>query len=135
MKDDDLKRLKDAGLKLTPQRRAVYEAMMELRHATIDDIIELVQSKDKDVTVSTVYRMLDAFCAANVLSRIYHPETGKCYYDITVEEHHHLFDGKTITDYRDPELSRIVCEYLESRNLTREEIEKIQVQITIKHSV
>lgn len=40
MNDDVLKRIKEAGLKLTPQRREVYEAMMQLRHATVEDIIE-----------------------------------------------------------------------------------------------
>ena len=133
--NDEFKRIKEAGLKVTPQRKAVYEAMMELRHATMDDIIKLVQSKDKEVTVSTIYRILDSFCAANVLSFICHPDTGKCYYDITVEEHHHLFNGKAIADYKDPGLSRLIREYLKSKNFTTEEIERIQVQISIKKDV
>lgn len=128
-------RIKEAGLKMTLQRKAVYEAMMELRHATVDDIIERVQSKDKEVTVSTIYRILDSFCAANILSFIYHPDTGKCYYDITVSEHHHLFNGKTITDYDDPGLSRLIREYLKSQNFTPEEIAKVQVQVTLKKNV
>lgn len=40
-------KIREAGLKLTPQRKAVYEAMMELRHAPIEAIISCVQSKDK----------------------------------------------------------------------------------------
>lgn len=56
MNNEGLKRIKEAGLKLTPQRRRVYEAMMQLRHATVDDIIALVQSKDREVTVSTIYQ-------------------------------------------------------------------------------
>ena len=38
--------IKNAGLKITPQRKVVYEVMMELRHAAIDEIIKCVQSKD-----------------------------------------------------------------------------------------
>ena len=38
-------KIREAGLKLTPQRKAVYEAMMELRHAPIEAIISCVQSK------------------------------------------------------------------------------------------
>ena len=135
MKDDGLKRIKEAGLKLTPQRREVYEAMMQLRHATVEDIIERVQSRNKEVTVSTIYRILDSFCSANILSFIYHPDTGKCYYDITVAEHHHLFDGTTIEDYADSELSRLIREYLERKNFAVEEIGKIQVQVTLKKNV
>ena len=135
MKDDGLKRIKEAGLKLTPQRREVYEAMMQLRHATVEDIIERVQSRNKEVTVSTIYRILDSFCSANILSFIYHPDTGKCYYDITVAEHHHLFEGTTIEDYADSELSRLIREYLERKNFAVEEIGKIQVQVTLKKNV
>lgn len=135
MNDDGLKRIKEAGLKLTPQRREAYEAMMQLRHATVEDIIERVQSRNKEVTVSTIYRILDSFCSANILSFIYHPDTGKCYYDITVAEHHHLFDGTTIDDFADSELSRLIREYLERKNFSVEEIGKIQVQVTLKKNV
>lgn len=135
MNNEGLKRVKEAGLKLTPQRRRVYEAMMQLRHATVDDIIALVQSKDREVTVSTIYRILDSFCAANILSFIYHPDSGKCYYDITVAEHHHLFDGKSIEDYADSELSQLIREYLERKHLPTKEIGKVQVQITLKKNV
>ena len=135
MNDDGLNRIKEAGLKLTPQRREVYEAMMQLRHATVEDIIERVQSRNKEVTVSTIYRILDSFCSANILSFIYHPDTGKCYYDITVAEHHHLFDGTTIDDFADSELSRLIREYLERKNFSVEEIGKIQVQVTLKKNV
>lgn len=41
--------IKNAGLKITPQRKVVYEVMMELRHAAIDEIIKCVQSKDNQI--------------------------------------------------------------------------------------
>lgn len=135
MNNEGLQRIKEAGLKLTPQRREVYEAMQELRHATVEDIIERVQSRNKEVTVSTIYRILDSFRSANILSFIYHPDTGKCYYDITVAEHHHLFDGKSIEDYADPELSQLIREYLERKHFPTEEIGKVQVQVTLKKNV
>lgn len=128
-------RIREAGLKLTPQRRAVYEAMMELRHAPIEAIIACVQAKDKEITLSTVYRILDSFCKANLLSLVCHPETGKCHYDITVREHHHLFDGEKIVDYEDTELTRLIQQYLERHNITAADIDKIQVQITLNKSL
>ena len=39
--------IKNAGLKITPQRKVVYEVMMELRHAAIDEIIKSVGAPDK----------------------------------------------------------------------------------------
>ena len=101
-------KIREAGLKLTPQRKAVYEAMMELRHAPIEAIISCVQSKDKEITLSTVYRILDSFYKAGLLSQVYHPQTNKCYYDITVHSHHHLFYGQQIVDYEDPELTQLI---------------------------
>lgn len=124
-------KIRDAGLKQTPQRRVVYEAMMELRHATIETIISHVQSKAPEITLSTVYRILDSFCKVNLLSLVCHPETGKCYYDITVCEHHHMFDGEEIVDYQDPELTHLIRQYLQARNVVLADMDRIQVQITL----
>ena len=128
---ETINRIREAGLKLTPQRKAVYEAMIELRHAPIETIISFVQSKDKEITLSTVYRILESFCKANLLSLVCHPETGKCYYDITVQEHHHMFDGPQIMDYDDPELTQLIRQYLADKQLDSTDIDKIQVQITL----
>ena len=68
---------------ITPQRKVVYEVMMELRHAAIDEIIKCVQSKDNEITISTIYRILGSFCKANLLSLVFHPEEGKIYYDLS----------------------------------------------------
>ena len=128
---EDIKR---AGLKITPQRRVVYEAMMALRHATIEEIIRYVQSKDPAITVSTVYRILDAMCKAHLVSLVFHPELGKSYYDITVAEHHHVFQGQQILDYMDADLSALIRQYLRDKHFAADEIDKIQVQITINNS-
>lgn len=124
-------KIREAGLKLTPQRKTIYETMIELQHAPIEAIISHVQSKDKEITLSTIYRILDSFYKANLLSLVCHPETGKCYYDITVREHHHMFDGTQIMDYEDPELTRLIQQYLEAHNIASVDIDKIQVQITL----
>lgn len=121
--------IKLAGLRITPQRKAVYEAMMELRHASIDEIIKKVQSKDGEMTVSTIYRILNSFCTANLLSNIFNPDAGKSYYDITVAEHHHVFKGEQVMDYMDDELTAMIRKYLKNKNFASEDIEKVQVRI------
>ena len=123
--------IKLAGLRITPQRKAVYEAMMELRHASIDETIKKVQSKDGEMTVSTIYRILNSFCTANLLSNIFNPDAGKSYYDITVAEHHHVFKGEQVMDYMDDELTAMIRKYLKNKNFASEDIEKVQVQIII----
>lgn len=130
---ESIENIKKAGLKATPQRKAVYEVMMELRHATIDEIIKSVQSKDSAITVSTVYRILDSFCKANLLSLVFHPEIGKSYYDITVTEHHHIFEGQHIKDYMDDGLTELIRQYLKDNNFASVDINKIQVQISVNN--
>ena len=43
--------IKNAGLKITPQRKVVYEVMIELRQAAIDEIIKCVQNIDNKITI------------------------------------------------------------------------------------
>lgn len=127
--------IRDRGLRVTPQRRLVYGVMQELRHATLDEIAERVAAQDSMVNLSTVYRILDSFVESRLLSVIYHPDTGKSYYDITVGEHHHVFDGQSIVDFKDSGLTEVIRQYLVSHNFNDSEIEEIQVQITVNHKL
>lgn len=127
--------IREAGLRVTPQRRLVYGVMQELRHATLEEIAERVAKEDSMVNLSTVYRILNSFVEARVLSVIYHPDTGKSYYDITIGEHHHVFDGQDIVDFKDSGLTKVIREYLVSHNFQDSEIEEIQVQITVNHKL
>ena len=129
-KTDITQAIKTAGLKVTPQRRTVYEVMQELQHASVDTVIEKVRERNPDITVSTIYRILDSFCRAKVLSSV---GDGKQYFDITVGNHHHLFDGQKIADYDDPELTRLIYRYLAGKLPGDTNIDKIQVQIIINH--
>ena len=107
---ESLENIKLAGLKLTPQRIAVYKAMMTLRHAKLEAIVAHLSADGNTMTLSTIYRILESFCKNGLLSLVCHPETGECYYDITVKEHHHVFDGAKIVDYDDNELTKLVHE-------------------------
>lgn len=123
--------IKKAGLKITPQRKIVYEAIAELKHAAIDTIIAKVQESNPDITISTIYRILDSFYKADILSQVNHPNDGKTYYDITPIPHHHIFEGQKIIDYSDPKLTELIRRYLKEGAFETENIDKIQVQIII----
>jgi Fe2+/Zn2+ uptake regulation proteins len=123
--------IKKAGLKATPQRKMVYTIMTELCHSPIEKIIAMVQQQNPEITVSTVYRILDAFCEAGLLSKIKHPG-GKFYFDITPMEHHHVFTDNEVIDFIDPELTEMIKERLNNELFKHLEIEKISVQIITK---
>jgi Fe2+ or Zn2+ uptake regulation protein len=124
--------IKKAGLKVTPQRVMVYELMTELGHSSIDEIISGVRQKNPEITVSTIYRILDAFCENGLILRIEHPN-GKPYFDITLTEHSHVFINGEVIDYADPELMEVVKKHLNGSNYLKHlEIEKISIQMIAK---
>ena len=62
-------KIKSTGLKATPQRRAIYGVMKELCHCSIDEVITRIRGEHPDVTISTVYRVMDSFCEAGLLAK------------------------------------------------------------------
>ena len=120
--------IKQAGLKATPQRKIVYEIMTEQRHSPIEDITEEVRKREPEITLSTVYRILDSFCKVGLLSKFKHPN-GKWYFDISPAEHYHIFMNDEVIDYIDPELTALVKEHLKGNMFENLEIEKISIQI------
>ncbi|MDR2147364.1 MAG: transcriptional repressor [Tannerella sp.] len=120
--------IKKAGLKATPQRKMLYELMTKSGHSPIDEIVAALQQQSPEFTVSTVYRILDSFCRAQLLSKTNHPN-GKCYYDITPVDHHHIFADREVIDYMDPELTELIKSHLKGDLFKQMEIEKISIQI------
>jgi Fur family ferric uptake transcriptional regulator len=58
--DTSLRRtLHERGMRMTPQRQLVLDAVRELQHATPEQICEHVQRVAPAVNITTVYRTLD----------------------------------------------------------------------------
>ena len=91
--------LKEKGLKLTPQRRLIIEAIHDAdAHLTAEDIISCVQAKMPDMHKSTIYRTLQLLEETGC---VYKSELSEQYiYHHTEEGHHHHLVcnqcGKTI---------------------------------------
>ena len=58
--------INEAGLKATPQRKMIFELMTKSGHSSIDEIIAKVKQKSPEITISTIYRILDSFCKAGL---------------------------------------------------------------------
>ena len=125
-------KIKAAGLKATPQRRAIYEIMQDACHCSIDEIIARIKEEQPDVTVSTVYRILDSFCETGLLTKFVNAE-GKTIFDITPHEHHHIqtADNEFI-DIDDKQLSTLIKRRIINKLPEGEEIDNIQIQVTTK---
>ena len=123
--------LNEAGLKATPQRKMIYELMTESGHSSIDEIIARVKQQSPEITTSTIYRILDSFCKAGLLSKFNHPN-GKTFYDITPTDHHHILMDNEIIDYIDPELTTLIKNHLKETSFKQlDSIEKISIQIVV----
>ena len=125
--------IKKAGLKATPQRKIIYEIMSELGHGSIDEIIAKVQQQSPELTLSTIYSILDSFCDAGIISKMGTPN-GKYFYDITAYTHHHVFMDNKIIDYIDPELTMLIKKHLKEKSFKHSDsIQDISIQIVVNN--
>lgn len=78
------------GLRCTPQRRAIYEALRNTTtHPTAEAIHQQVQRMTDSVSLATVYNTLEALIDAGLVQKI-PSEGGGSRYDSNLDEHLHL---------------------------------------------
>ncbi len=61
--------LRAAGLRATPQRQFVLEALEDLQHATPTEIAATIQQHAPSINHSTIYRTLDHLEEAGIVTR------------------------------------------------------------------
>lgn len=93
---DSLKeKLKDEGYKLTPQRRAILDTIIENqgKHLNTEEIYNLVKEKCPEIGLATVYRTLQLLDDMSMISRL-NIDDGCMRYELNTNEnehqHHHL---------------------------------------------
>ena len=87
-----LERLRERGLRLTPQRELVLAALHQLDGpATVEEIYTRVHAVSTSVDISTVYRTLELFQEFQLVSSFDSGDGKRCYEHLGVEApHHHL---------------------------------------------
>lgn len=129
-------KLTERGLKITPQRIAVYDALVNLHnHPTAERIIEYVRNHHPNIATGTVYKVLDTLCVNEIITRV---KTDKdiMRYDAVTEKHHHLYSKDTdrIEDFCDPELDELLANYFRNKELPDFQISEIKLHIAGKFS-
>jgi Fe2+ or Zn2+ uptake regulation protein len=83
-------RIRERGLRVTPQRLLIHRALRELdRHVTADDLLEAVAEKLPNASPPTVYAALELFEELGLVRRV--PVTGgPALFDPRVDPHQHL---------------------------------------------
>ena len=78
------------GLSMTPQRLAIYKALiMSANHPSAENIFNCVRSSFPDIAIDTVYRTLSTFSEIGVIYVVEGYGEAKRY-DPDVEPHHHF---------------------------------------------
>jgi Fur family transcriptional regulator, peroxide stress response regulator len=123
--------LVEKGLKVTPQRMAILEAITILNnHPTAENIIDYIRKNNPNIATATVYKVLDALVENGLIKKV-KTEKDIMRYDANLEKHHHLYstDSDRIEDYSDNELNELLEKYFEKKKIPDFKIEDIKLQI------
>lgn len=124
-------KLAEKGLKITPQRMNILEAVYVLgNHPAAENIIDFIREKYPNIATGTVYKVLDTLVQNNLIKRV-KTDRDIMRYDGVVESHHHLYCSKCdiIEDYVDEELDLMLKNYFRNKKFSRFKIEDIVLQI------
>lgn len=128
--DDFRKALKNQGLKATDQRLAIHAAMMELGHASADQVREHIVSAGGKITVASVYNTLTQLALRGIYKHRL-SANNKMYFDVNTSRHIHLYDvyNNRYRDIVDEELLETVERALKKRRFKGFKVDGIDVQI------
>jgi Fur family peroxide stress response transcriptional regulator len=105
--------LMTSGLKVTPQRIEVLEAIMNLNnHPTADNIIDYIQKNHPNIAIGTVYNILEILVEKRIIRKV-KTDRDIMRYDAITDNHHHLYceESDKIEDYFDEDLDNLLEDY------------------------
>ncbi len=124
-------KLVEKGLKITPQRVAILEAIIKLNnHPTAENIIDFIRKNHPNIATATVYKVLDIMVENEIIKKV-KTDRDIMRYDAIMEKHHHLYcsESDRIEDYIDDELDTVIEEYFKRKKISGFKIEDIVLQI------
>ena len=127
-------RLVEKGLKVTPQRIAILEAIYNLNnHPTADMILDYIKDAHPGIASGTIYKVLDVLIENQLITRV-KTEKDVMRYDGVLENHHHLYCVETeeIADYVDEDLDHLLADYFREKGIENFSIREVKLQINGK---
>lgn len=118
--DELRRRFRERGLKVTPQRAAIYQALAETSsHPTAEDLYRQVARLHPMISRNTVYYTLGALQGAGLVREVnYWHDRSR--FDANMEIHHHLIclGCRKIQDLTDSSLDRLMVSKRETAGFT-----------------
>jgi Fur family peroxide stress response transcriptional regulator len=122
----------DNSLKVTPQRIAILEVILNLNnHPTAENIVEYLRLSYPSLSLATIYKTLNTFSKKGIIKKVL-TENEVMRYDPIQDKHHHLYhnDSGEIEDFYDEELNKMLDSYFNKKKIPNFVIEDIKLQIT-----
>lgn len=87
---DAYRRMRSRGYRVTPQRKAVLEAMAGSGNRPLNpsDIHQLALERLPDIGLATVYRTVELLCELGIVHPVHLHEDSQ-YYEFNTGDHHH----------------------------------------------
>ena len=104
-----LQRCRAAGMHVTPQRIAIYRAVLEAEdHPTPDLIYQRVRPSMPSLSLATIYKVLDALAKLGMVKEVDVSGDSRRY-DANLDQHHHLICSrcKKVNDLYDERFDTI----------------------------
>jgi Fur family peroxide stress response transcriptional regulator len=101
--------LKETGVRITPQRHAILDYLVQsMAHPTADDIYKALEGKFPNMSVATVYNNLRVFRESGLVKELTYGDSSSRF-DYVTSEHYHIIceDCNKIVDFFYPGLDEV----------------------------
>lgn len=120
-----------AQLKATHQREVILRIVLDCRnHPSTEYIFELTRKQIPSISLATVYKTLEAFVKASLISKTLTTE-GQLRYDPNLTTHGHIYSNNSneIIDYFDEDLNKVISDFFKKKKVRNFHIKKISLNI------
>ncbi len=80
--------LKDKGIKITAHKLSVLEVLVQNRHVDANAILEKLHKKHNEISLATVYRILNFFESEGIVDKL-NFSNGQAIYELSLPESEH----------------------------------------------
>ena len=123
-------RLRNSGLRVTPQRVAVLSTLIDSdKHPDADQIARVVRDQHPNIAVGTIYHILDNLVQKGIIKKV-QTEQNVVRYDAIIEPHIHLYSGEEnrIEDYFDEAFFDLIEDYLQKKKIKGFKVNDIRIK-------